>query len=168
MKKRIITISLAGILALSTAAPALARSPNGNLINEWHVQIIVGRTTQVATGQPVTLGIFMTELRKITNFAKKILELVQSGAGLTAKDVKMAYSMLGTHESYINRYAQYATDADSVAALMKARAAIAEAKGALLGYWTDVLKLKEGDLVKAAEDMSKKEEYAPFVEERRK
>ena len=167
MKKQLVAAALAGVITLSFTGSAHAISPLGELLTEWHGKIITDRTVKNTTPGQVTTESFRAALWRITNFAQEVIDMITEEAGLTASDVKMAYAYLSQHESYINYYAQFARDADSVAEIMKARAKLAEARGALMAYWTEVLGLKQADLVKAAQEMGLKEEYAPFVEPKR-
>lgn len=167
MKRHLLAATLAGALSFSIATPAIAEvSPLGELLTEWNTRVVVGRATGADGTGKVTPSFFQDQLWRIINFAQEVIDMVREGAGLTAEDVAMANAYLTTHEGYINFYAQFATDPESVAKIMEARQKIAEAKGALLTYWTQVLGLKAEDLVREIRGMERRETYPPYMAER--
>ena len=48
---------------------------------------------------------------------------------------------------------------------MEARAKLAEARGALMAYWEQVLGLKPEDMVRVAQNMGRQEVYPPYMAE---
>ena len=167
MKRHLLAATLAGALTLSISQPARAEvSPLGELLMEWSGRITAGRATGADGSGKVTPAFFQDQVWRIQNFAQEVIDMVVEGAGLTAEDVQTANALLTMHESYLNYYAQYARDADSVVAVMEARAKLAEARGALMAYWEQVLGLKPEDMVREAQNMAPREVYPPFMEER--
>ena len=166
MKRHLLAAALAGALSLTSTLPARAEvSPLGELLQEWSTRITIGRATGADGTGKVTPAFFQDQLWRIQNFAQEVIDMVVEGAGLTAEDVQTANALLSMHEGYLNYYAQFATDADSVVAIMEARAKLAEARGALMAYWEQVLGLKPEDMVREAQNMGRQEVYPPYMAE---